>query len=283
LILKDTSYCNNPEDSAFTISIAENVKAIIETPPNGCAPYTAQLNSESLNAVSWLWDFGDPGSPDNTSTLENPVHLYQNPGTYLVRLTAGNPGTCNLTHDTTFLITVYSDPIPGFSTTPLPPLVNTPTTFINLSSADAISFKWVFGDGDSLFTTSRGSFEHQYNSTGTFTACLTAYNAVGCDSTICQPVEALIDPLVDVPSAFTPLTNDENSVVYVRGFGIGKMTFIIWNRWGQKVFETNNRFQGWDGKFKGVVQPMDVYAYTLSIEFTDGTKTTKKGDITLIR
>ncbi|HXR81426.1 MAG TPA: gliding motility-associated C-terminal domain-containing protein, partial [Saprospiraceae bacterium] len=74
-----------------------------------------------------------------------------------------------------------------------------------------------------------------------------------------------------------------NSVVKVMGFGIDKMTFTIWNRWGQKVFETNNRFQGWDGKVKGVVQPMDVYAYKLSIEFSDGTKANKKGDITLIR
>ncbi len=74
-----------------------------------------------------------------------------------------------------------------------------------------------------------------------------------------------------------------NSIVMVRGFGISKMQFIIWNRWGQKVFETNNRFQGWDGKVKGVVQPMDAYVYTLSVEFFDGTKTTKKGDITLIR
>ncbi|MGB3008585.1 MAG: gliding motility-associated C-terminal domain-containing protein, partial [Chitinophagaceae bacterium] len=76
---------------------------------------------------------------------------------------------------------------------------------------------------------------------------------------------------------------DENSIVYVRGFGISKMQFIIWNRWGQKVFETNNQKIGWDGKLKGMLQPMDVYAYTLNIEFFDGTKTTKKGDITLIR
>jgi len=86
-----------------------------------------------------------------------------------------------------------------------------------------------------------------------------------------------------VPNAFTPLSGDQNSVVYVRGFGIGKMTFIIWNRWGQKVFESNTISKGWDGKVKGVVQPMDVYVYTLSVEFTDGAKSTKKGDITLIR
>jgi hypothetical protein len=49
------------------------------------------------------------------------------------------------------------------------------------------------------------------------------------------------------------------------------------------VFESNSKESGWDGKYKGVLQPMDVYAYTLDVEFTDGTKASKKGDITLIR
>ncbi|MEO6612384.1 MAG: PKD domain-containing protein [Chitinophagaceae bacterium] len=283
LILKDTAYCNNPDDSSFTISIADNVKAIIATSPTGCIPYTAAFSSKSLNGVTFQWDFGDPSSPDNTSTLENPTHLYVNTGTYIVRLTATNNGTCNITHDTTFTVTVFDAPVPDYSFSPAPPVANTPIVFTNLSSPDAIRFKWKFGDGDSLLTSSRAPVEHQYNSTGTFNACLTAYNAADCDSTICRPVQAIIIPLVDVPNAFTPQSGDINSVVLVRGFGIAKMQFIIWNRWGQKVFETGNRFLGWDGKVKGVVQPMDVYAYTLSIEFSDGTKTTKKGDITLIR
>ncbi len=283
LILKDTAYCNNPDDSTFTISIADNVKAIISTPATGCVQYNAVFKNNTLNGVTYLWDFGDPSSPNNTSTLLDPTHMYINAGTYTVRLTAFNPGTCNLTHDTTFTISVFDAPIPDFSFAPVPPLENTPTTFTNLSSPDAVRFKWNFGDGDSLLTTSRAPVSHQYNATGTFNACLTAYNAAGCDSTICRPVTAVILPLVDVPNAFTPQSGDINSIVMVRGFGIAKMQFIIWNRWGQKVFETNNRFQGWDGKVKGVVQPMDVYVYTLSVEFFDGVKTTKKGDITLIR
>ena len=283
LILKDTAYCNNPDDSTFTISIADNVKAIIATPAAGCVQYNAVFKNNTLNGVSYLWDFGDPSSPNNSSTLANPTHLYVSAGVYTVRLTATNSGTCNITHDTTFTITVLNSPIPDFSFAPDPPLENTPTTFTNLSSPDAVRFKWVFGDGDSLLTTSRVPVQHQYNATGTFNACLTAYNIAGCDSTICKPVSAVIVTLVDVPNAFTPQSGDINSIVMVRGFGISKMQFIIWNRWGQKVFETNNRLQGWDGKVKGVVQPMDVYAYTLSIEFFDGKKTTKKGDITLIR
>lgn len=283
LILKDESYCNNPDDSTFTISIADNVKAIIATPATGCVSYNATFINNTLNGVTYTWDFGDPSSSNNSSTLTNPTHLYVNAGVYTVRLTATNPGTCNISHDTTFTISVLNSPTPDFSFAPDPPLENTPTTFTNLSSPDAVRFKWTFGDGDSLLTTSRTPVQHQYNATGTFNACLTAYNIAGCDSTICKPVTAVIVTLVDVPNAFTPQSGDVNSMVLVRGFGIAKMQFIIWNRWGQKVFETNNRLQGWDGKIKGVVQPMDVYVYTLSVEFFDGVKTTKKGDITLIR
>jgi gliding motility-associated-like protein len=134
-----------------------------------------------------------------------------------------------------------------------------------------------------LQTTSRLDISHQYNSTGTFNACLVAFNASGCADTVCQQVSALVVDAIDVPNAFTPLSGDINSKVYAKGYGITKMQFIIWNRWGQKVFETNDKDIGWDGKFKGVVQPMDVYAYTLEVEFFDGKKVSKKGDITLIR
>jgi gliding motility-associated-like protein len=96
-------------------------------------------------------------------------------------------------------------------------------------------------------------------------------------------VQALISPLLDVPNAFTPGRGGQNSVVVVRGFGIGRMTWRIYNRWGQVVYESNNRKSGWDGTYKGQPLPMDVYAYTLDVEFTDGNKIRKTGDITLIR
>jgi hypothetical protein len=49
------------------------------------------------------------------------------------------------------------------------------------------------------------------------------------------------------------------------------------------VFSTTDINQGWDGTYKGVLSPMDVYAYTLDVEFTDGKKLRKTGDITLLR
>lgn len=279
LVLVDTNYCNAPDSVTLPLSVAALVKAKFTTPPAGCTPYNAAFTNTSIGGLTFQWDFGDGG----TSTASNPTHLYSAPGSYTITLIANDPNTCNLTDTTRFTINVFDNPVAAFTVAPDPPVENTPTSFTNNSSPDAVLFKWKFGDGDSLQTASRLVIQHQYNVTGTFNACLIAINSAGCPDTLCQPARAQIAALVDVPNAFTPQSGDVNSIVMARGFGITKMRFIIWNRWGQKVFETTDRLKGWDGKVKGVVQPMDVYAYTLDVEFFDGTKTTKKGDITLIR
>ena len=280
LILNDSVYCNYPDTLKKELRIATLVKADFTTPPVGCAPYNAVFTNTSEAGSQFIWDFGD-GSP--VSNPINPTHLYPNPGTYTITLIAIDSGTCNIVDTTRFTLTVFGAPTADFTAAPQPPAENTPISFTNNSSPDAIRFKWLFGDGDSLITNSRNVIQHEYNATGTFTACLIAYNQAGCPDTVCRQVQTLIVPGVDVPNAFTPGKNGANSVVYVRGFGIAKMKFIVWARWGEKVFETANKNIGWDGTYKGKLLPMDVYAYTLEVEFSDGSKATKTGDITLIR
>ncbi|MBI1341477.1 MAG: PKD domain-containing protein [Terrimonas sp.] len=279
LRLLDTAYCNYPDSLTKTINIAPNVVADFTTPATGCVPYNALFTNTSVAGQQFQWDFGD----GNTSGATSPSNLYVTAGTFNVRLIAIDPNTCNGADTIIKSITIFNNPVSNFSTSPIPAQENTPTTFNNLASADAVNFKWIFGDGDSLLTASRLPVQHQYIATGTYNACLVAINANGCADTLCQPVEAIIIAQVDVPNAFTPNSNDINNKIMVRGFGITRMKFIIWNRWGQQVFESSSINAGWDGKYKGVLQPMDVYAYTLDVEFFDGTKTTKKGDITLIR
>jgi gliding motility-associated-like protein len=279
LTLNDTAYCNSPDTLTKTLRVSANVKAAFKTPANGCAPYDAVFENISQGGAEFRWSFGDGG----TSTEQNPTHTYLSPGTYVVRMTAIDPNTCNVTDSTSFTITVAGNPTADFTASPQPPVTNVPITFTNQSSADAIRFKWLFGDGDSLLTTSRGPLQHDYNLSGTYNACLIAYNAAGCPAQVCRQVSTLVEPAVDVPTAFTPLSNDVNSVVFVRGYGIAKMRFAIYARWGEKVFESADRKIGWDGRYKGQLLPMDAYAYVLDVEFVDGKKHHKKGDITLIR
>lgn len=280
LVLDDTTYCNSPDSIEVPGGLRVNplVKAQFETPLTGCAPYDAVFVNTSLAGETFQWDFGD----GSTSADVNPVHTYQNPGTYTVRLTAFDPGTCNLVDDTAVTIVVSSRPTAAFTYTPVVPVQNTPHIFNNLSTG-AVRYKWLFGDGDSVIKTTRDTVLHQYNVSGQFEAMLIAYNEFGCTDTARDMVTADILPLFDVPNAFTPGRFGRNSVIMVEGFGITRMAWTIYNRWGQKVFETNNRKAGWDGTHNGKPLPMDVYAYTLDVEFFDGQRARKTGDITLIR
>ena len=278
LILNDTSYCNSPDSIEKELRVSPLVDARFETPPSGCAPYTAVFNNSSLAGQEFYWDFGD-----NTQSNEvNPVHVYNNIGNYHVTLKVIDSSTCNIVDSTFMDIGVHPLPTANFSVAPIPPVTNKPTIFTNLSSGGT-RYVWLFGDGDTTIKTTMDTVGHQYNATGTFNACLITFNEFECSDTACKAVEALIDPLLDVPNAFTPGRFGRNSFISVTGFGIAKMNWKIYNRWGQMVFETNNRKTGWDGYYKGQLQPMDVYAYTLDVEFSDGRKLRKTGDITLIR
>lgn len=279
LMLVDTGYCNAPDVLDTVIRIAARVKARFETPAVGCAPYTATFTNISDAGQQFFWNFGD----GTTSTAVSPVHFYALPGTYTVSLLAVDSSTCNISDSTRMQITISGKPTADFTASPQPPIENVPITFTSQSSSDVVRYEWHFGDGDSLVTNSPLPVSHEYNTTDTYDACLIVYNASGCSDTICKPVQTLVVVSVDVPNAFTPASSDGNNRIFVRGYGFAKMKFIIWNRWGQKVFETSDKRIGWDGKFNGVLQPMDVYAYTLEVEFTDGTRASKKGDITLIR
>lgn len=279
LILVDTNYCNSGDWLPVNLGVVANVVARMETPAIGCAPYDAFFNNTSLGGHDYYWDFGD----GTTSREMSPTHRYENIGTYIVRLVVADSNTCNKRDSIPpFTLTVHTKPTAAFSITPTTPEVNRPTTFLN-QSIGGVRYKWLFGDGDSTVTNDMRNVLHQYNATDNYTAILITYNEFGCTDEDTLTVSALVSPLLDVPNAFTPGRGNRASVVKVAGFGIGRMNWRIYNRWGQKVFETSDRNAGWDGTFQGKLQPMDVYTYTLDVMFTDGRTQRKTGDITLIR
>ncbi|MFT3910490.1 MAG: PKD domain-containing protein [Ferruginibacter sp.] len=281
LTLSDTNYCNSPVSDTMLLRVFPLVKADFKTSQLGCAPYTAHFQFTGGQAgTDFFWNFGD-GTHSTDSTDANPTHYYANPGVYAVQLIVRDTNTCNkIDTSAWFNITVLQKPVAKFTWAPNPPQRNTATQFTNLSTG-AVRYLWDFGeDGE---TSTEVNPRHQFNSTGTFTVTLTAYNQNNCDSTVSVVISALVDPLLDVPNAFTPGRFGTNGVVGVKGYGIGKMDWKIYNRWGQLVYHSNNRKQSWNGMYKGKLLPTDVYAYTLDVIFTDGKKLRKTGDITLLR
>ena len=121
----------------------------------------------------------------------------------------------------------------------------------------------------------------------TTTYTVTVTDETGCTNTassnifvrpaVCGP------PFIFVPTAFTPNGDGENDVLYVRGNFISTMTFTIYDRWGDKVFETNNKDIGWDGTRNGKELSSGVFGYYLRAVCGNGEVYFKRGNVTLIR
>lgn len=104
----------------------------------------------------------------------------------------------------------------------------------------------------------------------------------GCKTTDSITVLVMPDSYIDVPNAFSP--GGLNGTLKPLHLGSAQLKkFAIFNRWGVKVFETNDINKGWDGRYNGELQPMGVYIYTLDATLPSGKTIHKNGDITLVR
>ncbi len=113
----------------------------------------------------------------------------------------------------------------------------------------------------------------------TFNGC-TATDAVSI--MFCE--DQCIDPYIFVPSAFTPNGDSNNDYFIVRGTNITELLFVVWNRWGEKLYETTDiNAQGWDGTYRGKELTPDAYPWYLRARCGNGRIYEKKGNVTLLK
>lgn len=158
----------------------------------------------------WSWDFGDGTS----SSEQNPVHVYENPGVYIVTLTVGNDDCSS-----TVSMLVFSDPnvwyeneclalfVPFIGGDPSNDLDDNTVFFLNMSSPDAVEFQWDFGDGS---TSDEFIPIHQYQAGGTYEVSLTIISASGCTNTLSATVNLDEDDFTATPQY--SLTTDVEDV-----------------------------------------------------------------------
>jgi gliding motility-associated-like protein len=176
-------------------------------------------------------------------------------------------------------VTKLSSPLASFSYTPTIPEFNVPITFNNTSN-NAIRYVWDFGDGTQ---SAEIDPNHLFSESGSFDVCLTAFTAEGCSDKICKTIAAEVLFVADVPSAFSPNGDNNNDILYVKGSGVKDLSFRIYNRWGNIVFETNDMSRGWDGTYKGKPQGTETYAWVLDVTFLNGKNYNHTGNLSLIR
>ena len=169
------------------------------SPTTGCASFTVNFtNQSSSNASVFVWSF--PGGIPAQSNQQNPIVVYQTPGTYNVSLTVSNNSGSSTTVKTNY-ITVNTVPTTNFTFS-----ANGLTVTFNNTTTGATSYNWSFGDGG---TSTETNPVHTYSSAGVYTVILTATNTCG-STNITKTVIVSVPPTAAFTAAPTsgcgPLT-----------------------------------------------------------------------------
>ncbi len=210
-----------------------------------CVPFEAHFIDQSFSEtpINYFWDFGDGG----TSTDQDPIHLYTQTGPFPVTLTITTSSGCIVDTSLTKDDLVHVRPIPeaGFSVTPdYTDICHSAVLFIDESSGATEYFYWF--DDTTIYSFEQSPY-HLYYRDGHHYPMQIVTNEWGCKDTAWQ--ELYIEPFtLYAPNAFTPDGDEFNNtftpIVYL---DVVEWKMEIYDRWGHKVFESQNVDYGWDG------------------------------------
>lgn len=254
--------CGTVQDSVTVTVIVPN----IVTSPDAyvCPGDTAQLWASG--GVSYVW------TPDETLATPDSSHTLANPAintAYEVVMT--DAFGCNDTAE----VIVYIFPIPYLDAGP--------DQFI------------IWGAEAELFATGEGTFSWNMDTTLSCTDCqdpiatpitsteyiVTLVDSNGCTNT--DTVTVYVDGSLYVPNSFTPNGDGKNDIFYAIGEEIAEFEMFIFNRWGELIYESDDIFEGWDGKYKGIDSQIDTYVWMVKYIEVNGEEGEAIGHVTLVR
>lgn len=155
-----------------------------------------------------------------------------------------------------------------------------PITFQNLSS-NAESYEWDFGDGQ---TSTAVHPNNTYFNPGDYLVTLIATDEKGCKDTIQKPITIIEAHYIYVPNTFTPDNGDRfNTHFSASVYGIAHLKVQIFNRWGERIYVSEDPRFRWDGTYNGVICQDGTYTYKISYIANSGFAGDLVGHINLIK
>ena len=282
LLVVSNKYCTDSLIKTANITLPLPI-AKFSGSDTGCVPKTVSFTNQSVHGQFYKWDFGDGG----TSTDKNPSHTYQVAGTYSVKLVVSNSaGSDSLTLDK--IIFLLKQPVAFFNTTPNigdEEIVAPANIYFKNQSLHATKFNWNFDNNGDESTNENSSYT--YERAGIYAPTLIVENEIGCRDTftVFPAIRVKESGKLHVPNVFNPnalLTTNQVFKPVVFG-NVDRYSMVIYNRWGEVVFTSNDVDQGWDGKYLGKEAELDVYVYTIEVTFSAGNTEKVVGDVTLLR
>lgn len=235
----------------YVMSIPDN--SFASNVNDGCAPLKVSFfDANSEPGQTYTWNFGEIGE-NNFSVERNPTHIYEKSGVYDVALTTTSAFGCVFDFRFPEMITVHPVPNADFRADPVLVSILEPKIFFENLSIPYINSYWNFGDGYTYDGHLEGT-AHTYSDTGRFNVTLVVETRELCRDTITLPVRVYNEGgILYTPNAFNPNSEvEENRLFKPQIFGIDEDEFhmIIYDRWGEKIFETFEYRHGWDGRVK---------------------------------
>jgi gliding motility-associated-like protein len=286
-VVTATDLCNQPASEGIPIHVyIPPPNAFLADTLSGCQPFTVQFNEINPDSgQTYVWDFGDY---TNLSLDKNPIHVYKDPGVFDVTLSVTSVDGCKNVKGVDTLITVFPKPNALFTYDPSVVSILNPTVNFNNMSDYGYEYMWSFGTSDS---SSHMNPAYIFPEVGTYPVCLITISEFGCRDTAGATVLVRDEVTFFAPTAFSPDNDGVNDLFFVLGHGITPAAYrlIIYDRWGQIMWETNKwspdspESCGWDGKNKaGKTVKIGTYTWLCIFYDSNGLRYEKAGTVTVL-
>lgn len=268
-----------PQTFDLTIHTLPNIQ-FTANKISGCSPMEVHFTNNTNNSVQCNWDFGNG---NQSSVCQNVSHTFTE-GTYDISLTVQDNNTCTNQLVQQSMIDVFPVPIADFAWTPENPSVDNPEVAFTNHTAFAQTYRWIIEEDTIQTEDLNYTFPKEANTSFDVTL-IASKNGCTDQKTSTLKVKEVIR--FYVPNAFTPDGDRHNNTfkpVMTSGFDPYNYTLLVFNRWGEPVFESHNSQVGWDGRYRGEAAENGVYVWKIAFspKFSDE-KITKTGHVNLIR
>ena len=261
--------CTNTD--SIKISVLQREDVSITPTLTICYGDSIQLQPTS-KATVYRWY---PSNNLSDATIKSPVAFPASDITYVVSANAAGCSTSDSVH-----VTVH--PLPRVSAGADIKIIATTTT-VNLSGSGAQTYKWTPSLGLSNSNIANPDINLPL-ATDSVLYVLTGTSGFGCTNTDDVKVVVVKEPGAYVPTAFTPNGDGRNDTFSPTIFGRYELIeFTVFNRWGQPVFTTKKKGEGWTGDASSYKLQSDTYAWSIELKDQQGKITVTMGTVVLIR
>lgn len=260
--------CINTDQVNVTLEPAP----VVSFTPNvtfGCVPLTVNFTNTTPNSGNGVWTISDGTVLTGTGTVAN---TFTQAGCFDVTLTITSTNGCIGTFTAIDLICTEATPIASFS--PSASVISELNTVVNFNNTTtgAVDYVWNFGDNTPNSIDVNPTHDYTNATIGNYIVTLIAYSPFGCVDTAYSTIQIYEELIFYVPNTFTPDDDDYNPTfqpIFTSGYDPYDYTLLIFNRWGEIIFESHNTEVGWDGSY-GENREVDLVqdgTYTWKIEF----------------